>query len=541
LNGRLILGACIGECVHVGGVLGFLRLAESFGYRTSFLGPAVSVERLVAALVAQRPFIAALGYRLAPESAGKLFEDLKTQLERRGIDDIRLFFGGTPPVAAKAVESGLFEAVFSGNETRETLVTCLTGRGAESETGIHPQTLIERIRQQEPRPLLRHHLGLGTVGATVRAAEEIARSGDLDVVSIAPDQNAQQCFFRSDEMSESGHGAGGVPVRTAADMRAIYDATRCGNFPLLRCYAGTRDLVNWAEMSVETINQAWGAIPIFWYSELDGRSDRGLEEAIRENGSVISWYAGRGIPVEVNDSHQWSLRNAHDAVSVAASYIAAYNAKVLGVRRYVSQYMLNTPPETSPAMDLAKMLAMIELIEGLHDDRFTSIRQIRTGLKSMPADQERAKGHLAASIELGMALSPRIVHVVGYCEADHAAGAAEIIESCRIARGAVDLALKGTPDIAGDPAIAARKARLVEEAGVIVEAVVRLGEGAADPLVDPHVLSQAVRRGILDAPELFGSGVAPGRVVTAPVNGGYDAIDGGAVVRERERLSGIMS
>ncbi len=38
---RLILGAAIGDCVHVAGVVNFLNLAEQVGFRTVMLGPAV--------------------------------------------------------------------------------------------------------------------------------------------------------------------------------------------------------------------------------------------------------------------------------------------------------------------------------------------------------------------------------------------------------------------------------------------------------------------------------------------------------------------
>ena len=442
----LVIGASIGECVHVGGVLGFLRLAESMGFQTSFLGPAVPIDRLLEELAARRPQIAALGYRLTPESAEELFGELAGRLEASGLEGTRFLFGGTPPVAEKAERTGLFEKVFSGGESREEMIAALTGKGVTAGGMEYPSTLVERVESQRPYPLLRHHLGLETVESTVREAGRIAESCVLDVLSVAPDQNAQQFFFRPAEMPARGTGAGGVPVRRPKDLRAIFQATRCGNHPLLRCYAGTQDLVRWAEMSVDTIKQAWGAVPLFWYSELDGRSGRLLDEAIEENRKAIRWYAERDIPVEVNDSHQWSLRNAHDAVAVAAAYIAAYNAKALGVKIYVSQYMLNTPPGTAAAMDIAKMLAKIELIEGLHDAGFTSFREVRTGLRSMPADMNRAKGHLAASVAFGAALAPQIVHVVAYCEAMRAAGAEEIIESCRIARGAIDLALGELPD-----------------------------------------------------------------------------------------------
>ena len=41
---KLIVGAAIGDCVHVAGVVNFLNLAEELGYETICLGPAVSVD-----------------------------------------------------------------------------------------------------------------------------------------------------------------------------------------------------------------------------------------------------------------------------------------------------------------------------------------------------------------------------------------------------------------------------------------------------------------------------------------------------------------
>jgi len=536
-----ILGACLGDCVHVAGILSFLRLAEEVGYATEFLGPAVPVMRFVEALCEQEPEVGVVSYRLTPKVAAELIDELKRELERRNVSGVRLAFGGTPPVAEIARAAGLFEAVFSGEESIDEVDRYLRRQKKATVDEMPPQTLVERIHRCRPLPLLRHHLGLESVEKTVANAREVALSGELDVLSLAPDQHAQEFFFRPEEMPAVGHGAGGVPVRRTDDMRAIFQATRCGNFPLMRCYAGTRDLVQWAERSVETINTAWGAIPLFWYSELDGRSNRSIEEAIRENQAAIQWYADHDIPLEVNDSHQWSLRDAHDALAVAAAYLAAYNAKALGVKHYVSQYMLNRPPETSPAMDLAKMLVKIDLIESLHDDGFVSYREIRTGLRSMPADADMARGHLAASVAVGMLLRPHIVHVVGYCEAEYAATAKEIIESCRNARGAIRLALSGLPELDRSQAVIDRREQLLREVGLILDAIRALGPEAADPLTDPEVLSRAVKAGILDAPHLCGSGVAPGKVITMPLNGCYVAVDPatGRELPEGERLRSL--
>ena len=64
---------------------------------------------------------------------------------------------------------------------------------------------------------------------------------------------------------------------------------------------------------------------LFWY-RTDKRGPRKLKDAIAENQEVMKWHGERNIPVEVM-IHHWSLRDAHDAIGVAAAYLAAYNAK----------------------------------------------------------------------------------------------------------------------------------------------------------------------------------------------------------------------
>jgi hypothetical protein len=188
-------------------------------------------------------------------------------------------------------------------------------------------------------------------------------------------------------------------------------------------------------MSVLTIKNAWGAIPLCWYSVIDGRSKRTIDVAIRENQEVMKWYAERNIPVEVNESHQWSLRDAHDSLAVAMAFLAAYNARRAGVRHYVSQYMFNNPPGTWPVTDIAKMLAKNEMIESLAGDDFTVFRQVRAGLAHFSSNLLFAKGQLAASTVISLVLKPHIIHVVGYSEGDHAICPDELIESCQIVHG----------------------------------------------------------------------------------------------------------
>ncbi len=538
---KLVLGGAIGQCVHLAGLDHFLRLCEEEGWEALSLGAAVPPDVLLERVAALRPALAAVSFRLTAQDADPLFRALAEGARSLGIQEVRWLFGGTPPVADLARRTGFFERAFDGSEPPDEIRAYLRGETGRSEEKGHPSTLLERIEQRFPRPLLRHHYGEPDLARTIEGARRIAESGVLDVLSIGPDQNAQEHFFRPSEMDPSQDGAGGVPLRRADDLRAIHAATRCGNFPLLRCYSGTRDLIPWAEMSLETIRNAWAAIPLCWYSVMDGRSKVPFPQAIQEKQAAMRFYAGQGVPVEVNESHQWSLRDAHDSLAVAAAFLAAYNAKRQGVRHYVIQMMHNTPPSTSPAMDLAKMLAKLDLISRLEGSDFSTLREVRAGITSLPGDFGKAKGHMAASAVLSMALKPHILHVVGFTEARTVVDADSLIESCRVAQGAVDLALKGLPDPTDDPKVASRRDRLVSEAEEILAAIQALGHDRSDPWSDADVLTRAIRTGVLDAPHFRGNPHLKGTIVTACVEGGWEAIDPASrrVLSERERLRSL--
>lgn len=540
---RKILGASLGNCVHVAGILNFLKLAERHGYETLFLGPAVSLEKLNKAIREYNPDLIALSYRLTPEVLEKLLSSFKENIEKNSWQDKTFIFGGTPPTAEIARKIELFDAVFSGLEPLEEIISFLKGKIEEEKKDIiPPQNLIERIKHKAPYPLLRHHFGQPTVEETIKGAKEIALSQTLDIVSIGPDQNAQESFFRPKEMKKEQDGAGGVPIRNADGLSAIYNATRCGNYPLLRCYSGTRDLIEWAEMSLQTINIAWGAIPLFWYNQLDGRSNRNLRESLTENQEAMKWYADHKIPLEVNESHHWSLRDASDTVAVAAAFLAAYNAKKVGITHYIAQYMFNTPSQTSPLMDLAKMLAKIELIESLHNKNFTSIRQMRTGLASLSPDPDIAKGQLSSSCLFQMALDPKIIHVVGFSEGDHAATATDIVESVKIAQGVIKNFLLGPPQMLNDQKLKKRKDELVSEAKYTLQAIQDLSSGRVeDPWIDPETLCRAVQTGLLDAPHLSGRPHAAGKIITRVIDGACYAVDpeSGEPLSEKDRISRI--
>jgi hypothetical protein len=335
---KTVVAGALGECVHVAGLLNFLRLAETAGWRTVFLGPAVSVADMLRAARCEQADLVGVSYRLTPETGERLLAEFAEEADDLRAAGVGFAFGGTPPVANRARAIGFFERVFDGSEPDEAVLAYLKGQShAEPTEADLPQTTLKRIAWKAPFPIVRHHFGLSTIEATRAGIARIAEARVLDVVSLGIDQDAQANFFRPERQDPRRRGAGGVPVRSADDYRTLYEASRCGNFPLLRTYSGTDDFVRLAEMYVETINIAWCAIPIFWFNRMDGRGPWDLEGSIREHQQVMCWYGERDIPVELNEPHHWGMRDAPDVIFVVSAYLSAYNARAFGVPDDVQQ------------------------------------------------------------------------------------------------------------------------------------------------------------------------------------------------------------
>ena len=531
---KTVIAGALGECVHVAGVSNFLRLAETAGWRTIFLGPATPIETFLAAarreaasLQPGDDLLIGVSYRLTPETGERLlgaFAEEASALHERGV---RFAFGGTPPVAERAARfTGFFERVFDGSESPEQVLAYLKGLNpAVASEADFPQHTIERILWRAPYPILRHHFGLPSMAATIEGIQKIAEAEALDLISLGTDQDAQANFFHPERQDPRQKGAGGVPVRTPGDFRALYAASRRGNFPMLRAYSGTDDFIRYAEMLTETIHNAWCAIPLFWFNQMDGRGPWDMEGSIREHQKVMAWYGQRDIPVELNEPHHWGMRDAPDVVFVVSAFLAAYNAKTYGVKDYIAQMMFNSPPGTSDAMDLAKMLAVLELIRPLESQDFRIWRQTRIGLLSHPLDPDAARGHLAASTYLQMALKPHIYHIVGHTEAHHAATADDIIEASKIVRRAISNAM-GAPDMTAAVEVQARKEKLIAQAGAWLDQIRALAApGVADPWADAVTLAKAVTSGLMDAPQLRNNRFALGKVRTRCIAGACIVVD----------------
>jgi methylmalonyl-CoA mutase cobalamin-binding subunit len=540
---RTVIAAALGECVHVAGVTNFLRLAENAGWRTVFLGPAVSIEAVLASAREEHADLVGVSYRLTPETGERLlgeFAEAADDLRQAGVS---FAFGGTPPMAQKARQLGFFERVFDGSEPTQEMLAYLKGQASSHAShDDFPQSLVERINWKSPYPILRHHFGLPTMKATLDGVEKISAARVLDVISLGIDQDAQENFFHPERQDVRRKGAGGVPVRSAEDYQALYVASRQGNFPLMRTYSGTDDFIRLAQMYVETIHNAWCAIPLFWFNQMDGRGPWDLEASIREHQRVMAWYGERGIPVELNEPHHWGMRDASDVIFVVSAYLSAYNARFFGVKDYIAQMMFNSPPGTSDAMDLAKMLAVLKIIAPLAGPGFRIWKQTRTGLLSYPLEDNAARAHLAASVYLQMALKPHIIHVVGHTEAHHAATAEDVIQACRLAHRAIENALGGAPDMTADPVIHQQSDDLVSEAQHTLEAIRQITPASvAEPYVDAAVLAKAVSMGVLDAPQLKNNPFARGLDITRIINGSSRSVDqNGRPLSETARLKELL-
>jgi hypothetical protein len=492
---------------------------------------------------------------LTYEVAVKILYDLLPLLEEK---NVKMFFGGTSKLAEYAKKTKKFIYVFEGDEQFQEILSVLEliksigskiRKNHEIKNSINNRNIIERLKHLTKIsddgyfiPLIRHHFGLPSFENTVKGIERISKSKLVDIISLAPDQNAQQFFFRPEKMNPAFNGSGGIPLRKPEDLLEIKKAALFGNHPFLRIYSGTYDLIKWAELSQQTINNAWGAIPIFWYSELDGRSDRMLIEAIKENQNVIKWYSAKNLPIEILEAHQWSLRDAPDSVSIASAYIGAYNARFFGIKNLISQFMLNNPRFTSPIHDLAKLSAQLVLIETLCSEDFYQWREVRPGLSHFSSDLNIAKGQLAMSISYSLALHPHIIHVVSFTEGDHATTDKELIESCKIVIGVLKNSFLGIPNLLNDERIIIKRKKLQEEALVILGTIFNMGKimNIEEPFVDPKTLSLAIELGILDAPHLKGKKCAAGIVNTFPFEGGCHSFIDGKPIMEKDRLNIIL-
>ena len=312
--------------------------------------------------------------------------------------------------------------------------------------GTRKDTLAERIANNKHPgypPLMRVHVGPYNPDY-VQAKKDfnswlkiLAETGYLDIASVGSSQLSQSDFGQ--EWGDKPNG-GGVPVNSEQDYIDIYKASR----PMLvRTYAGTRNIPYLADVYERTINIAWHALSLWWFNRIDGRGPYTVRENLKQHLETLKYIAKTGKPYEPNVPHHFAFRGTDDYSYVLSSYLAAKTAKLLGVRYFVLQVMMNTPKYIWGVQDLARARALLRLVKELEDKTFKVFLQPRAGLDYFSPDLEKAKAQLAAvsammdDIEPENVNSPDIIHVVSYCEAVKLATPEFINESIQITSSAI--------------------------------------------------------------------------------------------------------
>lgn len=505
--------------------------------------------------------ISALGfsYRLDPKQAqtnfGKVLYHLKAHkmLKENGGIIRRVFFAGLPEACQliKREYGGKIE-VFSGDETPvETLLkmgvpenniprSVIEGsiydeqrwafarelisdqgylaaqpanRSGYPGFGSFSDNIMNRIAHANKKgqyPLMRVHVGpynpnyKEAVKQFTSWVRQLASDGFLDIVSIGSSQLTQSNFGEDWKNLPNG---GGVPINSAAEYHSLWEA---GRPMLFRTYAGTKNIPQLARIHEMSLNICWHALSFWWFCKIDGRGPYNVLENLNQHFETLRFIAESGKPFEPNIPHHFAFRGGDDITYVVSAYLAAKTAKLLGVRFFVLQNMLNTPKSTWGVQDLAKSRTMLKLIKSLEDSSFKVYLQPRAGLDFFSPDLEKAKIQLASvaalmdDIDPHNRYSPDMIHVVSYSEASHLATPPIIKESIQITieslRRYRELRSKQkVEDMAYHKDTIERTASLYAEAKQIIEAM----ENSIKNLYTPIGLYRAFASGFLVAPYLW--------------------------------------
>ena len=510
-------------------------------------------------LSTNRISVLCFSYRLAATDAVGIFQKLIYQLEYHGM---LAKYGGTIKAVYFAALPGACDdikriygddvGVFRGDET---LAETLTIMGIDPSlapsdiVGVHPydaalesfgrnlletcdyssalpvdrqtspafggklEKTVDRIKHGRVRglpPLMRAHAGpyQGNRREAVHLLEswcgELSRAGMLDVLSIGTSQLTQERF--GEDWGDRPNG-GGSPINSPDEYERIWQAAR----PMLvRTYAGTCGIPALAMMHEETMNIAWHAMSLWWFSQIDGRGPHAMLENLQEHFEALRLIALGTKPYEPNVSHHFAFRGSDDITYVVSAVLAARAAKGLGIRKLILQIMLNDPKYTWGVNDLAKARATLWLVRELEDSNFQVYLQTRAGLDYLSHRESKAKAQLATTtalmddIEPDNHHSPDIIHVVSYSEGSDLATPEIINDSVRITRCALDryrmLRRQGHVEgMTGNTDVQERMSFLVQSAKEVLATI----EECVNAPYTARGLHDIFRLGFLPVPELM--------------------------------------
>ena len=402
------------------------------------------------------------------------------------------------------------------------------------------------------QPLIRAHLGPYSADSTRKQCldefnlwcRELADKGYLDILSIGSSQLSQSNFGENWDNKING---GGVPVNSEEEYAAIREAA---SPMLVRTYSGTKNVLKMAKMYERTINNAWNALSLWWFNELDGRGPNSLYNGLKEHIETIAYVSTINKPLETNVPHHFAFRGCDDVTYIVSEYLAAKTAKKYGIESFILQNMLNTPRSTWGIQDLAKSRAMLKLVKSLEDEHFKVILQTRAGLDYFKPSLDEAKVQLSAvsammdDIDPANVYSPDIIHVVSYSEALFLANPDILNESIRITKYSLNkyrkLKKQGLMHNTVSEDIASREGRLYSSAKRIIEAM----ESNIPNLYSPEGLYLAFTAGWLPVPELWSESdefIYAKCWETKMVSGGIELTEGGLLVSDESRINKCIS
>lgn len=532
---NLFIGLTLGQDPHTLGIHKAGKIARMCGINYKILPPSMSDEEKIRTIVEENPKYIGLSYRLSVDKAIIELEKFLYKLDQYGIlrnSERRICFAGLNPtldtirslrinkkynivlmgsdknVSQKTMRTIDFfnvESIAKRNEVLDLLIKesepvkievldqlakyVLENEEYLMETPLKKPSdkalkyFPQRMKESE-LPLIRTHFGIPdeTIIPTIKGIEKIADNGAVDEISLGSSDLSQRYFGNPKAFNEHKND-GGVPYKTKEDLTMLYLATRRGNFPSIKPYAHVYQLKEFVDHCLETgmLVGAHQAVPLFWFSELDGRGPLSVPDAIVEHIETVHYLASKDIPVEMNDPNQWSSRFVHDTLFVVDYALIAsimYQAKV---KDMIFQCQFNKPAETGDFADLAKMSAAREIIDLFRPvgNKAKIYIESRSGIEHFSTDLETAKFQLARTTLLQMIMNPNVIHLVSYCEADHAATAADVIESSKIVRRAVRIFKENEHDLKKNlthPVVLQRKEYLLKQAQYVLDHIVKLSK-----------------------------------------------------------------
>lgn len=582
---------------HTLGIASLANLLEGCGYRVHVADRSIAdavnglqrpgrCSRLMEWVASSSITRIGLSYRLDPRDAGRFMGRLRHCLISGSLygepgSQVRtLYFAGLPDACDRVKMLGDMSIVlFSGPETdRQTLARLgvpaqrvpadilQTSAYDDARLQFGRDLITKEVHRRIPRrdhlnypsagtstdrltsrlgaarmagrlPLLRAHAGpydpdraaaLRTFSEWVR---DLRDDGHLDILSLGTSQLTQERF--GENWADAPNG-GGLPINSEDEYREI---ARTARPMLVRTYAGTTNIRALARMHERSLNIAWHALSLWWFSRLDGRGPNSVLMNLREHLATMQHIGRSGRPLEANVPHHFAFRGADDVTYVVSGFLAARAAKAQGIRHFVLQVMLNTPRATTGAQDLAKSRALLRLVRRLEDDHFSVILQPRAGLDYLSPDADLARAQLAAAtvlmdeIEPDDPTSPPMIHVVSYSEGHALATPSIIKESLRIVRSALahrrDEKASSRSDLGGPPeGVAARTDELSAAADLVISTL-DAGTAGLDEVTRLYV---ALAAGFLVAPDIWGEEErgefeCAVRVRTRAVGGGVRVVD----------------